>query len=159
MKARQSGPCTTSDKRGSALIETLIAIVIFSLALLGLIGVQATMIGQSIDAKYRADAAYLANQIIAQMWVDRTNLAAYAHNPSGTTTCAPSGASTSNANALAWLAEVAQALPGAASTKHQIVVTAVSGTTTYTTVQVTICWQRPQETSPHNFATTAQIGA
>ena len=48
---------------GVMLLEALIAILIFSLGILALIGLQATAISQSTDARYRSEAALLANDI------------------------------------------------------------------------------------------------
>ncbi|PJC03819.1 MAG: prepilin-type cleavage/methylation domain-containing protein, partial [Gallionellales bacterium CG_4_9_14_0_8_um_filter_55_61] len=50
------------------LLEALIAFLIFAMGLLGVIGLQATAINNTLDARYRSDAAFLANQIIAQIW-------------------------------------------------------------------------------------------
>ena len=61
------------QQSGMILIEALLAILIFSLGILALVGLQATSVKQSADAKYRTEAALLANEIIGQMWVsDRT---------------------------------------------------------------------------------------
>lgn len=57
-------------QHGIMLIEGLIAILIFSLGILALVGMQATAIGHTSQAKYRADAAFLANKLIGQMWAD-----------------------------------------------------------------------------------------
>lgn len=139
---------------GSTLLEALVAILIFSMGVLALVSLQAVSIKNSIDAKYRADASYLANQIIAQMWVDRGNIDNYGHYQTGAV-CAPfTGSASGNANVTAWVAQVASLLPGAASNKTQIQVSTV-GTTKQ--VKVTVCWQGPQETSAHNFVVTAQI--
>ena len=62
---------------GVILIEALIGILIFSIGILALIGMQAAAMKNTTDARYRSEAAFLANQIIGQMWVDRTNLAQY----------------------------------------------------------------------------------
>lgn len=143
-------------QRGSALLEALIAILIFSMGIIALMGLQAASIKNSIDAKYRADAAYLANQIIGQMWVDRANIDSYAHKPSvGASICTPSGAASSYAAVTAWLAQVGTLLPNATTAMQQITVT-----TPYTNtkqVTVTVCWRGAQETTPHNFVATAQI--
>lgn len=48
------------------MLEGLIAILIFSIALLGIIGLQAKSVQNSIHATYRADAGFYANQAIAQ---------------------------------------------------------------------------------------------
>lgn len=50
------------------MLEGLIAILIFSMAILGVVGMQATAIAQGSESQYRADAAFLANQLLAQMW-------------------------------------------------------------------------------------------
>ena len=150
---------TTSPKaqKGSALLEALFAMLIFSIGILALVGLQAVSIKNSIDAKHRSEASYMANRIIAQMWVDRSNLNAYAHNETGTT-CSFTGSSSANANVAGWVTQVAGVLPGTASNKTQIQVTAPSADTRQ--VKVTVCWQSPREIAAgtfHNFATTAQI--
>ncbi|UUZ75296.1 type IV pilus modification protein PilV [Polaromonas sp. P1(28)-13] len=139
---------------GSTLIEALVALLIFSFGVLGLLGLQAVSIKNGGDAKYRSDASYLANQIIAQMWVDRSNIDNYAHYQTGPV-CAFTGSVSGNTNVTDWVTQVTSLLPGAASSKTQIQVsTPVAGTKQ---VKVTVCWQTLQETSAHNFVTTAQI--
>lgn len=144
-------------QRGMMLIEGLIAILIFSLGILSIVSMQAASIKGSADSKYRADASLLANQIIGQMWVDQglasINLTNYAHNPvAGATACTPGGAPSGNVNVTAWLADVAATLPGATAANQQIIITPLTNVVT-----VTICWQAPQDTGPHNFVTSAQI--
>ena len=141
-------------QHGSALLEALIAILIFSMGIIALIGLQGVSIKNSIDAKYRADAAYLANQIIGQMWVDRSNLDAYAHKTGAGGVCAPTGAASTNANVISWLnsfttSTVSSYLPGATSAIQQIAVTTPFANTRQVTV--TVCWKGPQEPSYHNF--------
>jgi type IV pilus assembly protein PilV len=145
---------------GFVLLEALIAVAIFSFALIGLMGMQALSIKNSADAKYRADAAYFANQIISRMWVDRANLSSYAYRADqdacNTSTTAPTYAAVTN-----WLAEAAASLPGvkagaASSQKPQIIVDTTT-TTVYATVTVTMCWRLPTDTEAHMHVTTAQI--
>jgi type IV pilus assembly protein PilV len=57
-------------QRGIMLLEGLIAILIFSLGILAVVGMQATTINHSSQAKYRTDAAFVANKLIGQMWAD-----------------------------------------------------------------------------------------
>lgn len=140
---------------GNSLLEALVAILIFSLGLIGLLGLQSASIKNSIDAKYRSDASYLSNQIIGQMWVDRANIDNYAYNEAGSACGAAVAGSAGNAKVTSWVSEVSGTLPGAASTKAQILVsTPVAGTKE---VKVTVCWRGPQDVAPHNFATTAQL--
>lgn len=144
------------NSQGMILIEGLIAIFIFSIGILAIVGMQAASIRHSADAKYRADASLLANQIIAQMWAnqgpaDASNLPTFAHNPGGTTVCAPSGGASSNADVTGWTTAVAAALPGAPSNKQQIAIGANN------LVTVTICWQGPQDPQERHFVASAQI--
>ena len=139
-------------QRGATLLEALVAVLIFSIGILALVGIQATSIKNATDAKYRADASYLADQLIGQIWADRTNIAQYSHRPAaGASTCTPHGAASTYANAVTWLNAVAADLPNAPSTKQQVVVGAGN------VVTVTVCWQVPGETVTHDFTETAQI--
>ena len=54
------------------LIEVLVSLLIFSLGFLGLIGMQARALQVSTDAQDRSRAALLANEIVSQMWIQRT---------------------------------------------------------------------------------------
>lgn len=144
-------------QRGSTLLEALVAIFIFSVGVLGLIGLQAVSIKNSIDAKYRADAAFLANQIIGQMWVDRANIDNYAHYITGGP-CGHTGSASTQTPVTNWIAEIGKTLPAASLTAAKIAQIQVTTPITNTKqVTVTVCWQSPQETSPHNFVATAHI--
>lgn len=112
---------------GVALLEALVGILIFSIGILALMGLQAQSIRNTVEAKYRNEAAYLANQIIGQMWVDRANLAAY--DTGG-------GA---NPNMENWRTRVAATLP-------RVVVGGINSPTidiAATQATVTVFWQMP----------------
>ena len=59
---------------GAILLEALIAIVIFSMGILAVAGLQATMIRNTTDANFRAEAAFIAQQTIGQMWANPKNI-------------------------------------------------------------------------------------
>lgn len=59
-----------SAQQGVVLIEAMIAILIFSIGVLGIVGMQAAMVKNTSDSKYRADAAYIAQQFIGQTWAN-----------------------------------------------------------------------------------------
>jgi type IV pilus assembly protein PilV len=123
------------SQAGVMLIEALIGILIFSIGILALIGMQATAIKNTTDARYRSEAAFLANQVIGKMWVDRTNLALY-----GATGYAPRDA---------WVNNVASTLPGIDVPNNILVpVIAIGGGNEVT---VTIQWQQPGETTVRNL--------
>jgi type IV pilus assembly protein PilV len=127
---------------GATLLEAMIGILIFSLGILALVGMQALAIKQVNDAKYRADASFFANQIIGEMWVNRTNLANYAYAGGG-------GPPAALAN---WVTSVQNGLPGVTGAVNQPTVT-VAGTT----VTVTVFWQPPAATAAHRHVTIAYI--
>ena len=52
-----------NKQSGVMLLEALIAILIFSLGVLGIVGMQASAVKASRDAKYRADAGLLAARL------------------------------------------------------------------------------------------------
>lgn len=58
--------------RGMTLIEVLVSLLIFSFGFLGLIGMQAKAVQISTDAEDRSRASLLANEIVSQMWTQKT---------------------------------------------------------------------------------------
>jgi len=141
--------------RGSVLLEALIAILLFSFGVLGIVRLQAAAISNTQDAKLRTDASFVASQIIGQMWADRglnsVNLPCYAHPTPGVCPSAPSTAAKD-----AWIDSFtvpggSNYLPGATSARQVIGVDA-SGRVT-----VIIRWQMPGDPSEHSFSTVAQI--
>lgn len=57
---------------GVALLEVLVSVLLFSLGILGLIGLQARAINFSTDAEDRNRAALLANDIASEMWLTKS---------------------------------------------------------------------------------------
>jgi prepilin-type N-terminal cleavage/methylation domain-containing protein len=130
------------QQRGAMMLEALIGILIFSTGILALVGMQALSIKYVSDAKYRADASFLANQIIADMWVHRPVLANYAYAGSGTVPSEISG----------WVASVQDALPGAASNLPIITIDTSTGA-----VSVTVRWRPPNADAVSNHRTVAIV--
>jgi type IV pilus assembly protein PilV len=64
-------------QKGAVLLEALIAIAIFAMGILALVGLQATMLQNTTDSKYRADASYIAQQQIGRIWADPANASSY----------------------------------------------------------------------------------
>jgi type IV pilus assembly protein PilV len=139
---------------GSAILEALIAILIFSVGILALVGMQAAAIGNVSDAKYRADASFFADQIIGQMWADRAASAtatggsvlgpntSYACSPCVTNGVAVGG--NSQTQAWAGASGVSGALPQATAV---IDINAASQAVT-----VTLGWTPPKGTTHKHVA-------
>ena len=145
------------------LLEALIAIAIFSIGVLGLIGLQAAAIKNADDARQRAVAAFYGNQLISRMWADdRANLAGYAHQPRGTM-CDPlsadpfAGAASANVNVTNWLAALRTELNGLTSAAIARSLQQVTVDPATNIVTVTMCWKNPEEAVYHSYTTAAQI--
>ena len=54
--------------------QLLLGILIFSIGILALIGMQATAIRNTADARYRSEASFLATEVIGRMWLDIANI-------------------------------------------------------------------------------------
>jgi len=124
---------------GVMLLEALIGILIFSIGILALLGMQAVAMRTSIDAKYRSEASFLANEIVGVMWADPANLSDYATaNCAGTPRCSD------------WLARVQTLLPNASGGNAPTIAV------TNRQVEVTVRWQPPGD-SASNHVVVAQI--
>lgn len=94
MMTKLNSHSSRSGQQGVVLLETLIAILIFSMAVLALIGLQAAMIKNTSDAKFRADASHIAQQRIGAMWADPLNLGNYIEVQTPISTLIPNGTRT-----------------------------------------------------------------
>ena len=146
-------------QQGFFLIEAMIAILIFTLGILGLIGMGSAAIAAQSDARFRTDAANLANDIAShvQLNVNRTTLVAlqasliaYQHRPVGGD-CVFTGAASADAGLLTWLNKVVTVgpglpgLPGTGATTQQVLVD--TSAAAFNRVQITICWRAPTDTA------------
>lgn len=79
------------SQAGVILLEALIAILIFSLGILALIGLQAAMIGGASDARYRSEANFIAQQRFGALWADPANVVDYIENSTDISDRLPNG--------------------------------------------------------------------
>ena len=144
-RARLPRPLRAAHQAGVMLLEALIALLIFSLGILAIVGMQATAIQDLGEAKYRSDAAFLANQVLADMWSNSSQLNTYAWGGSGS---AP-------AQIQSWVDTVYGRLPGATNFPPTITVAANN------MVTVTVRWQQARDKStaapPHRHNSVAYI--
>lgn len=145
-------------QRGFMMVEALVAILVFSLGILGVVGMQARSVQMMSEATLRAQAAQHASELIAEMWtVDPSALGTlFSSNPAG-------------ARYTQWRSRVdsgSTALPGAASLPPEVTVATVQvaypptlafGNQTATTVTVTVRWQSPGAAAASSYTTTAMI--
>jgi len=126
---------------GFALLEALVAMLVFALGILGMVGLQASMTREQTAAKLRSDAAYLAGEFVGNMWGDIPNIGQY---------------SSANCNGYArcrdWLNKVAATMPGGSAT---LVLTPGIG---FTDVSVTVIWVLPGG-EQHQYTAVTTVAA
>lgn len=66
-----------SIQQGSVLIESLVAVVIFSMGVLALVGLQSAMLKNSSDNRFRAEALLIAQTQLSNMMAFGGNAANY----------------------------------------------------------------------------------
>lgn len=107
-----------TKQRGSVLLEALISILIFSIGILGLVGMQGAAINSTSDARYRSTAGFLVDRMIGTVWAERigstiataSNVMSAVPNPA--LACGPCAAGIANSSQL-WANDVTVALPNA----------------------------------------------
>lgn len=133
-----------SKQQGSVVLEALISILLFSIGILAIVGLQAASIKNTASAKYRTDASLLVNQVIGQMWVSNKINAALVANFSS-----PAGA-----GYAVWASSVAQALPGVTGVAANAPTIAID---TSNNATITVFWQAPGEAAAHNYTAIAVV--
>jgi type IV pilus assembly protein PilV len=132
-------------QRGSYLLEALIALLLLSFGVLGLVGTLANSVRATNDARYRSEAANLASGMVADMW---TTTAAQLDAQFG-----PSGAKLTN-----WRIKAARLLPFASVKPPTIDLTQPGLSSQSRAVVVRVFWQLPGASELHQYVLTAQIG-
>jgi type IV pilus assembly protein PilV len=125
--AIKSGFGRQGKQEGFLLIEVLVAILIFSIGILAVVGLQAVMIKGASEARYRTIASFIAEERIAQIWADPNN------------TTPPD---------LDVPVDVSARLPNGTRTLTQPVIDRY---------QVTVRWQMPGVSEPHQFVNVAVV--
>ena len=64
---------TRKGQSGVVILEALIAVLIFSIGILGLVGTLSASVSNASEAQYRTEAAFLAESLIAELRVAKTN--------------------------------------------------------------------------------------
>lgn len=135
-------------QHGAFLLEALVAVLIVALGILGLVGLQARAMQDTDESQYRSEAAFLATDVISQMWTsNQTTLVADFENN------ATAGSPYGNFKTV-----VRRRLPGADLQDPDITVTPRGGTASFGyDVLVTIYWQPPSAAWRHRYDATATV--
>jgi type IV pilus assembly protein PilV len=148
----------SKQQNGSVLIEGLVAILIFSVGILAVVGLLTISTKSAGDAKYRLDASQLANQLVGQMLgsINRSTTSAQQLSALNSNFSSPNGVAY-----MVWRdSNVTPALPGASAAPPTVIITttaSTSATTPSNQAVITINWQAPNEPTAHIYTTIAQI--
>jgi type IV pilus assembly protein PilV len=108
-----------SAQQGAVLLEAMIAILIFSMGVLAIVGLQAAMIKNTADSKYRADAGFIAQKRIGLMWSDPANLPADGSTTvTAITDLLPGGSISTTRAGVQFTVTVTWQQPGAGESQH-----------------------------------------
>src|SRR5688572_19698933 len=132
---------------GSAMIEGLTAVTIFSLGIMGVIGLQASVLENNAQSQIRAEASYLAQEIIGVAMADAANVACYTVNPAAGACTNP----VAQAAVADWQGRVLDTLPGADT---QLPTVGLDADGTFT---VTLQWKRQTDDTWNNYVSTTNI--
>lgn len=137
------------SQSGVMLLEALIGILIFSMGVLALVGMQALAVKVATESRERAEASNLASQLIGDMWMNRANLASYNYT---------AGSGAIPAVLTSWVSQVQAALPNADVNLPSVQV----GTPALAGVQgneviITVQWQSPGASTARQFLVSAYI--
>jgi len=150
---------------GSMLLEALISILIFSLGILAVVGLQATALDTASDSTYRSAAGSYANAMVGTIWATRigplvpnaSNVMAGTPDPSFQATCAAASSPAcvfptpgpGVAYTGTWFASgVETALPLA---------TASISLASSPAVTITIGWKAPQDAFGHQYTVQTYV--
>lgn len=134
-----------THQHGDTIVEGLVALAILSIGLLGIIGVQGTLIGTSADAQLRMEASFYAEQLLGLAIADAANANCYAFT-------SPCGNADASASATAWRAELQDRLPGAASAAPTVTYDAANGQ-----FAVVVQWRHPSDDTVRSVASTTVL--
>ncbi len=111
-------------QQGVVILEALVAILLFSMGVLALVGLQAAMIKNTSDSKFRAEASFIAQQRIGLMWSNPSNPAAYVEINTNISTLLPGGTRTVEEPAPGqFVVTVTWLQPGEQQQRHRLVTT------------------------------------
>ncbi len=129
------------NNNGIFIMESLVALIIFMVGILGIIKYQGETIIATSDAQYRINAAFLADSLIGDMWIEQAHLAQFA-DKTGTTY-------------EAWFEQLSQSLPGVIDGQSDTAptITVSDGVGGSKVIHVVIKWKQPSS----NFISQYEI--
>ncbi len=149
----------SKQQAGMMLLEALFGILLFSIGILAMVGLQTNATKQSAEGKHRSDASLLATQLLGQLWSTDRQFATLNGSYSSSNIVNNACTTACNADFNTWYNQVKSSLPGASSLPPSVTYVVVSpgGSASNTTrVTITIFWRSPDNVT-HNYVALAQL--
>ncbi len=129
--------------RGGSLLDALLALLLFSIGMLGLLRLMSSTLVEAANAQHRSQASQLASTLVARMWTGDRSVAALQARYGDT----------ASADYQAWLAGVTARLPGtqAAALQPEVSIDAQRR------IRITLHWQAPSDRRAHQLQVQAMI--
>lgn len=154
--------CTSSRQRGVSLVESLVALVVLSVGMLGIASLYVTSLKAGRTALTRTQAVTLVNDMLDRVRANSRARGAYkltttaAPTPSG---CSDSGgcsaAQLANDDLASWRTAVVGTLPGAAT--GEVDFGPAGGTGFPDEYTVTVSWQEAGEPAPFTYRASTRL--
>ena len=138
-------------QHGGGLVEGLVSLTILSVGLLGMAGMQGTLIQEGTESRSRMQAGFLASSVLGMAAANPENVGCFIVNSAQSVPCVSPDA---QAQATSWTDQVGSALPGSGAVPPSVAYDAASGQLT-----VTLRWQMRGDTTVHNFIAATQVSA
>lgn len=133
-----------SCQRGSTLVEGLLAVVVFSVGLVGLLRLLSGAMVDGANAQYRSEAGLLASDLVGRMWTGDRSLAGLRLR----------FGDAAAAEYRDWQQRVQATLPGVSDSANAPQVSIGDARD----VTITLGWLAPGEDRPHQLLVHTRIG-
>lgn len=132
----------SSRDGGSALIESLLAVLVFSVGLLSLLALLTATLKESDNARYRSEASLLATDLVSRMWSGERSLQSLRQR------FTPAADEYQR-----WLERVKSTLPGITDNQNlpELLIDDER------TITLTLRWQIPSDTQQHQLVVVTRL--
>ncbi len=150
-----SKPICPNRIRGFSLVESLVALVVMSIGMMGIAALYVESLRAGKTAIYRTQAVNLASDMADRIRANATALVAYAGAPANNNCvaalvdCTPGQMAAHDV--LLWQQDVVNMMPAGVGNVQ------FNGATAPPTYTITVTWTEVSEPNPINYALTVQI--
>jgi len=137
------------DQNGGGLVEGLMSLVVLSVGILALIGMQAALIQDNSESRVRMQAGFFATSVLGMAAANPQNVGCFIVNSAQSAACVRVDA---QAQATGWVDQVMNVLPDAATVPPQVSYDSASGQLT-----VTLRWRMRGDSMVHNYVAATQV--